>query len=368
MIPLQAPQPVRPLGLITIDENKVSNVSVGSLKGRPVTVVKFAHLDDIHTILKLKDGTFITGSKDGALKKWDFQGKLVADVFIPPYVNYKSWITALAPLGHDRWLSGTRDGYVHLWDLKGKQLQEINAKPIASKQAVCKERNLSRVNCLVDYTQFSSAPRFLTGWAKQFTLHPQHLKFQREAFCFTSDNDWVYSIVPLAPRRFLTITGCRLDIFSHEPRSFAKWYSDSLIGEPADPATRQRYFISAVVPMVGNVAQFGLSIFNGTISVLDIQAKKYVFRAQEHQNRVWMIENLRPSCFASCADDGLIKIWDLRAQAKSTATLQDNLEESARVSVLSSLAEYQFVSGSCPDKLDQTEDRARLSFWDLRKL
>ncbi len=79
-------------------------------------------------------------------------------------------------------------------------------------------------------------------------------------------------------------------------------------------------------------------------------------------------ENIRPSCFASCGDDGYIKIWDPRLGTRSIYTNLDNANEKARVSVLKLTKENELLSGSCPDNVKKAQDKAQFSFWELRKL
>lgn len=364
MTPLNPEELAARLQTFRIEEVKEGAETV--VEGRKLKVVKDVHWDDIHCILKLADRTFITGSKDGSLKKWDFNGKAVKDVYNPGKIEYESWITALAPLGQKQWLSGTRDGYIHLWDLNGTELKQICSPPKETRGVKCKQRNWTRVNCLSDLSAFGNRLRFLAGWPAQFTLHSSP-EFRSSGYCQTSKNDWVYSIIPLKETRFLTVTGACLDIWEHSQGDFKKWKREKLIQEnPAAEGPRQRSFISAVTPLGKDI--FGLSVFDGSVVVYDLHAKKSVMRGLEHKGRVWMIEPITPSCFASCADDGLIKLWDLRSSEKSIFSIEDNQKAAARVSVLLSLEEFKLISGSCPNDVYNSRDKAQLSFWDFRKV
>jgi WD40 repeat protein len=111
-----------------------------------------------------------------------------------------------------------------------------------------------------------------------------------------------------------------------------------------------------------------VAVFDGSVRVVDLEKRKTTFHGTEHKNRVWTIENTNPACFASCADDGYIKLWDIRIPPKSTFTIRDNEKEKARVSVLLQLDNNQLVSGSCPDDVRNTHNKAQFSFWDIRRL
>jgi len=121
-----------------------------------------------------------------------------------------------------------------------------------------------------------------------------------------------------------------------------------------------------MTPLISQQNHFGLSIFDGHVRIYDITAKKTVWDAQEHQDRVWTIENITREVFASCADDGYIKLWDSR-QRKSIFSVKDNEKVASRVSVLLKIGESQFLSGSCPDDVHYSQNKAAFSFWDVRK-
>lgn len=323
-----------------------------------VREVKNVHNDDIHGMILLRDRTIITGSKDGALKKWDLNGRLVKVVYDPGQINYQSWITALSPLGPDCWLSGTRDGYIHSWSLEGKELQQIRTPRRAAAELGCKQRNIQRINCLADFTLGHPDLRFVTGRPTQFTIHPAP-RFQAVDGGKTSDNDWVYAVHPFNENSLVVATGGRLDLLE---KKGIQWLASTLAPEGAK-MNGQRSFISSITALRENPSLLGLSIFNGQTAVYNLETKKMVMAAREHTKRVWTIENVSATSFATCADDGLIKLWDIR-EKKSVATIVDS---SSRVSVLISPQEHRLISGSCPEDVWQSAEKARLCFWDLRK-
>lgn len=124
--------------------------------------------------------------------------------------------------------------------------------------------------------------------------------------------------------------------------------------------TMQRRFISAVTELWGRSGVFGAAVFDGSISIVDVQA---VRSYHEHQGRVLAFENLREHMFASCADDGCIKVWDLRAPS-SARTIRGGYQQ-GRVSQLLLLSDNCFVSACCDDA---ALHGGKLSFWDMRVL
>jgi WD40 repeat protein len=354
--------------VLSLGESSSSTSAVASkVRSAKIRVIPDVHQDDLHCLLKLPNHTFISGSKDGSLKQWDFQGRLVKTVYNPSQVDYRNWITALSGFGSEFWLSGTRNNNLDIWDYKGNHQGALEAEPysIAHK---CKERNASRINCLTDFSPVGGDALFFVGRPTQFTTHRYTSNAaQGIDYTVTDPNDWVYAIHPLSLTSLLVVTGTRLDHYSHKN---SKWTPSLLIEEARHFAhhkeERQRSYISMITPLSFNPSLFGLSIFNGSIQVFDVEKKTVVMEAKEHENRVWTIENTLPHSFASCADDGQIKLWDMRTPARSVTTWKDNEQCSARVSVLLLVDPNTLISGSCPDNVHGSRHKAQFSFWDLR--
>jgi WD40 repeat protein len=342
------------------------NESVGCAKFK---IVKNVHADDIHTLLKISDQHFVSGSKDGSLRMWDMTGKLVKDVYQPKQTNYEEWITSLGILSKDAWVSGTRNGCVDVWKQDGSSLGDFYSYAPEETQLSqsCKARNSNRVLCLA---HIAASNHVLVGWPTQFTVHDAD-SGEMLRYCISSKTDWVYGLHALSPTSLLSITGPDLDHWTRDSVQSVVWKKGtSLIKEERNPkakVSRQRLFISAMTPLASNQSHFGLSVFDGYVRVFDVQAQKTVWDAQEHQARVWTIENITNNLFASCADDGYIKLWDARQQKKSVISVKDNDKIASRVSVLLKTGDFQFLSGSCPDDVFKVKDKAQFSFWDIRK-
>jgi WD40 repeat protein len=95
-----------------------------------------------------------------------------------------------------------------------------------------------------------------------------------------------------------------------------------------------------------------------------MQAQREVKSFTEHQGRVWSVINLKDTLFASSADDKTIKIWDSRKE-HSIFTLKGN---PGRVSSMLRIDENTFISGSCPDNIEDSSEKACIRFWDMRRL
>jgi len=344
------------------DEKKVPEEKEENRSCARFHLVRNAHDDDIHAILPLQDG-FVTGSKDGCLRKWSFEGRLLKRVYESYRVNYIQWITALGALDKNSWLSGTRDGLIDQWTARGVWEKSLAAPDKQAKKYFCKERNLERILC---FLPTGNKGGFFCGRPTQFSRHAASGEISKRFIM--NDNDWVYAMRPLKERDLLVITGPELAYLRYVEKK-DEYQRTVLISEKDEPQEkdRSRLFISAMTPLEANAAHYGLAFFNGSVKVYDVACQKLVWQAQEHKDRVWTVENISPSVCASCADDGLIKLWDLRTSKKSILSITDNQKYKARVSVLLKIGDNKFVSGSCPDAVFNVPEKAQISFWDLRK-
>lgn len=330
--------------------------------------IRNAHYDDIHGMILLKNG-FATGSKDTTLKMWDWHGKpLPQPRKLREKTGYANWVTALAPLGTDYWASGRRNGEIDIWNSAGELLSSMCYTPGAhDKNAhVSKERNKTRINCITLKEASDENAYFYTGtltsiqtWdgrnGKIISQHKVHA------------NDWVYCIEQLSNERLLLVIGSSMQIWDFN-KSRPTW---SEVVQPARQAygrqqngIQQRPHISAVKKIEGKENLFAAAVFDGSVRLIDLTAQKELHRYCEHEGRVWMTENLKSNLLASCADDAKIKIWDIR-QTKAIHTIAGNL---GRVSSLLRLTQETFISGSCPDNVFESKEKAEIQFWDMRML
>lgn len=348
------------------EKTETTHPAVGQIT--PLKYIQNAHQDDIHAMIAAGSNAFITGSKDGALKLWN-QEKLIMEVWKPKWISYEEWISALSPLGADKWISGKRNGYVDLWKNSGQHVASLQVNAATSKSFKCKERNANRVNCIAQDLFSQDNSIFYVGRPTQFTVHRLRTDDSDQTYattintCMTSQNDWVYCVTPLAPKKVMVVTGARLDIFEAANKT---WKQTALIKEEysKDTPRHQRPFISCVTHLQNQLGIYGLAVFGGPVTLMNIVTQQPVKTYREHKKRVWTVENIKEHVIASCSDDHTIKIWDVRL-AKSALTLSDNI---GRVSTLLRLSEHTLISGACPDNLKETNERAQLTFWDIRKV
>ncbi|MCX6986547.1 MAG: hypothetical protein NT065_00070 [Chlamydiae bacterium] len=328
-----------------------------SSQGPLVSKVANVHDDDIHAICKLPNGTFISGSKDTSVKQFHPDGRLIK-VLSDPTGGYARWITGLDVFADRSWVSGQRNGYLKCGDLRGRTYVGLKIKGPARE--VGKARNDDRI-CSV---KCQDLYKVLVGQNAGFIQYDCETKKTVRAYEHDS-NDWFYGFCSIDPERLIGIHSTSLSIFRPE-RDDAFVLTDPLIRQEAGQARKgQKPFISSIQPMEKDaVEKVALSFFGGEVQILDIETKTPVFKGFEHTKRVWQAIPYTAHNFLSCADDGLIKIWDAR-EAESTHTIDGH---PGRVSALCFLDETVFVAGTCSDKPDEDPEKGQFFFYDLRKL
>jgi len=313
-----------------------------------------AHADDIHGLLTLDSDTFVSGSKDTTLKIWNRKGEMVQELSPNSSKSYQNWITALSSLSDNQWASGTRNGIVSIWDNAGKCLQNIELTNEAQKN--CKERNNSRVCGLSRSVNDSHFYIGTPGSVLQCDLKTRTITNEY----FAHNNDWVYCIDPISAEKIMVVVGPVLELWDMTNNAPVKTH---IIKEGKSPK-RSFGFISSIAAVNSLYSQVAASFFDGSMRIYDTETSVLLNCYNEHviNKRVWNVIKLAENQFATSSDDGSIKLWDIR-QKKSTLTVQRNF---GRVSSLLKLGADLLLSGSCPDDLKKTNERARIDFWDFR--
>lgn len=266
-------------------------------------------------------------------------------------MDYKKWITSLVHTPSGLW-SGSREGLLEQRDEQGRVLRKLSISGI--DPTGCKERNTLRINCLsiADETKiFVGAP---TCFVEYDTTASKVV-----SQCTTHLRDWVYCIHPLSDRTVLAATGTELQVWNRE--GWHEWTAGDTIQSERGVRQVQRPFISAVEAL-DEPRQLGIASFDGAVRVRDIVKNALSGTYQEHVGRVWSVVSIAPHCFASCADDATVKLWDLR-ERNSCHTISGF---PGRVSCLLPRRDHRLITASCPDKPRQSDTKAEISFWDTR--
>lgn len=331
-------------------------------------VIKKAHLDDIHALKKLSDGTFVSGSKDNSLYKWSERGDLVSvvDEVEPSLQSERNWITAIQVLNDEYWLSGQRNGQISLWKTNGGFVREIKLPLPKIGTHVSHMHNARRVTCLAAGLD-AHKPSFFVGFPTMFDEF-NFIEGRTSSSTKVSPNDWMYCIHPLTKESILGVVAATVGIWS---KTEVGWnLRETLIEESFKERHHrgvkvQRPFVSDLKPLVDSPNHFGLSLLNGQVKVLDISSRgKIVQEWNEHQGRVWSIEPIGPNTFASSGEDRSIRFWDQRHGSGSVHTIADHV---GQVTSMLSLNDHILIAGTCPERALESIEGAQIRFYDLRK-
>lgn len=347
-----------------------------------------AHYDDVHGLLKLSNGLLVSGSKGGDIQAWD--SNLNHQYCVKRWERgYEYWITTLFKLKDGFWGSGTRDGRIDIWNPEGYPAKEFLYQSAQSQvvDSNSKVRNYDRIFCAVDFSEETTNyetgegnPKFLLGVAGCILLWDYNRDEIERSF-FAHERDWVYCLEKLDNNDLIAVVGPHLQYWKMGGDSDMQY----LLRDGGPSKGRQSRFISDITLLNNKVGKFCTAKFNGTEVVYDLETMKSVREYSERDvslqktlvnrngkvqkryvnNRVWEVKNLFTNVFASCADDGIVKLFDLRVQ-KSVAQI-DGFP--GRVSSMLYLTDSnRLITGSCPDNPFKSKSKAELSTWDIRKL
>lgn len=337
-------------------------------------IIHDAHLDDIHCLKKLSDGTFVSGSKDNCIYKWNDRGELVKIVDEVEPTNYsdRCWVTAIEVVNDEYFVSGARDGELVLWKTNGEYVKQIKGKMPRKYGHVSKPENKQRITCLAAGTNLHK-PSIFVGFPTMFN-HYNLIEGRTESTAKVHGNDWVWTIKPLTNNRILAVVGGVIDVWKQSDKG---WFFDERVmnEEPKyqtigmdkktqkDKKISQRPFITDVCNLDPQNSLVAFSSFNGSVQTLDLEKKRVVKRWCEHKGFVWKVEKFSEQLFASGSQDSLVKIWDVR-QDKSIRTIP---VKHGQVTAMLALNSHTLLTGSCPEKENNTNKSAQIRFYDLRK-
>lgn len=339
--------------------DEVLQRQVTTIKTKLRCVLAGAHWDDIHALKKLSDDTFVSGSKDNTIRKWDRSGEVVREVLdVEPAEQYeRNWITAMATLNHDYWVSADRSGIVRLWNTQGDFIKNLYLKRPGHEHVSLRE-NKHRVNCLVPGLD-KSKPSFFAGFPTMFCEY-NLIEGRTISTTQVHRNDWVYAIHPLNETTNLIAVAGSLEVWTKVREQWK--YSSTLFKEVRLPRPASRRHIAALTPLQSSPSHFGMGIFGGFVNVIDVESKQVIREWKEHTGRVWAIENISQEIFASSGEDGFIKVWDTR-QKSSVRSIGPHGGE---VCALMQLDDHLLVAGASPEDAIRSNEGAQILFYDFR--
>ncbi|MDX2346518.1 MAG: hypothetical protein QNK11_06590 [Legionella sp.] len=333
-----------------------------------------AHRDDIHGMISIHD-RIITGSKDTSVRMWSHTGDLQKTLLQHPHTtatsySYKHWITALHSFSDGTIMVGSRNGFITCRDIYSNRTYYSgilenkwnNLKQNNLKHAAYKQRNEPRITSIM--CQEGDEYLALIGMPEKFIQLDLDNQKIRRVFQFDSP-DWVYGFSQLTLQKIAVIHACTLSVLQELNTDLPEngWEKVGTLVREGKRFNGQRPFISDINRFEENHAQLALAFFGGITRVIDVeQGGKVLHEGREHQQRVWKTLPMDASSYISCADDGLIKVWDVR-QATSVHTYTGHTD---RVSALALLSNNMFVAGSCPKDPFDDPDKGQLFFYDRR--
>jgi WD40 repeat protein len=94
-----------------------------------------------------------------------------------------------------------------------------------------------------------------------------------------------------------------------------------------------------------NPSRVAGSCFDGTVRIFDLESLCVMAQLKGHGHRCWQSVEYSPNALVTCADDGLLRLWDLRA-----SKVQGKVAHEGRVScLLRDPRSGLLVTASCPD-------------------
>lgn len=318
--------------------------------------VQQAHWDAIHGLVKLSDGTFVSGSKDHSLYKWNGEGSLLRVVreVEPTEHDTKDWITALSVLNDAYWVSAERSGRTCLWTTEGRYVKALPLK-LPKGDHVSQKENQTRVNCIVPSAD-PSQPGFFVGFPTRFSEY-NAIEGRTVASTKVHANDWVYCMHSLQPAKLLIVVGAAIDLWG---KTAAAWRKEATIVAEGPKKRRQRDFISCLTPL--EAPQFAFGSFYGSVKVLDLTQKQVVKEMRAHQGKTWALATLSPRTFASGGEDEMVRLWDVRTDRAE----QELKSPGGAISTLLRFNDNLLIAASCPKNPIQ-QGGASLTFYDIRK-
>jgi|GEM_PF-689708 len=353
-----------------VDQPNLSTLKLNNEAVPELThIISNAHFDDIHSLKLLSDGTFISGSKDNSLLKWDKHGQLVSVIYDvePTLQSERDWVTAVQVINDEYWVSGDRSGGIFLWKTDGEYVKKIKLKLPTGGGHISQPLNALRVNCLATGLN-PNKPSFFVGLPTMFDEY-NLIEGRTESCTVVHKNDWVFCVHPVSPTKVFAVIGCALKTFNKIDDEWSP--GEVILPEPQKIKTYrngkpfyQRQFISSLIPLKSSANHYGLAVFGGFVKVLDVESGTIVNSWREHEGRIWSLENTDLHTFASSGEDRTVKIWDTRQGNGSVHTIAGHV---GQVTTLMQLDHNTLLAATCPEKGLISKQGAEIRFYDQRR-
>jgi len=337
------------------------------------------HDDDIHGICFVDERHVISGSKDTSVKlvELDISASKIVGVHTlsrSPKQSYHHWVTGLDTFEDASVIAGHRNSYLLCKDVFSSTEYArgflIPSESSEAKHGPYKQRNEHRITGIKSlkpdaYSDHSA----LIGMPEEFYHYDFDKKKVLGSYKF-SNPEWVYGFSQISMDLVAIIHGAFLSLFRFSVADgISHWkLIDTVVSEERVSKGEQRQFISSVFSMekVIPCSRLALSLFGGATRIIDVETKKVIHGAKEHKGRVWQTVPFSQNEYISCSDDSTIKIWDLRAGAKSMHTYDGH---PGRVSSVAVMRENPlcFIAGTCPDDPHQDMYKGQFYLYDIRK-
>jgi WD40 repeat protein len=223
---------------------------------------------------------------------------------------------------------------------------------------------MRRVNCLAPGLN-PHKPSLFVGFPTMFDRY-NLIEGRTESSAVVHENDWVYSIRPIADDRILTVLGGAVEMWTQTKRAWER--SDIIVREgrrqklPGSGKPKyQRPFISSLTPLKSSPQDMAVTLFDGSVKIYDVAQKTMKNSWQEHKGRVWLAEAITEKLLASCGEDATVKLYDV-GQKRSICTLGGH---AGSVTSICSLTQHLLLTGSCAEDKSQG---AEIRCCDMRML
>lgn len=366
----------------SLSSSRSPSVSPTPLDSSVLYTIPVTHTQNISGLISIND-SFISSSMDGSTKYWNAKtGDLQRSVFAAGTKNpYLYSMTALATLNQNQWISARRDFTLTVSDFNlrsgGRQIglrahhryeckvetwlrnevssmnQSGSSECIAGSNPGFKQStsiswkhlltipsqtltwNLSPISTIVGRTEEPECTSFFVGQGPQFSL----VTVKGRLLYTVNTKKTISTLLPLSDDKMLISTGPTLSMWERN----TKWEPSFKLISPPSSKDPEDYYLSSVISLEHHTNFVAVSVFDGSVRLLDVDRGVEASRWYGKKERVWSIINCQEDVIASSSDDRYVRLWDVRSK-DSIFTIGTH---SAPVTKLLNLKENVFLSATC---------------------